>query len=110
MLLRIFPAPITLFLAAPLALDRMIKVVGTASCIIAQTLEPPPLFQRFFPADWSTILLRSFVEPFHASRMVLTIYVQILSGVIFFMLKQMARLNFLAHVLSGVHLKLPPRR
>ena len=51
-----FPVP-TLFLAAPLALDRMIKVAGTESYTIAQTLEPPLLFQRLFPADWSTILL-----------------------------------------------------
>ena len=43
-----FPVP-TLFLAAPLALDRMIKVAGTESYTIAQTLEPPLLFQRLFP-------------------------------------------------------------
>ena len=51
-----FPVP-TLFLAAPLALDRMITVAGTESYTIAQTLESPLLFQRLFPADWSTILL-----------------------------------------------------
>ena len=46
-----------LFLAAPLALERMIKVAGTESYTIAQTLKPLLLFQRLFPADWSTILL-----------------------------------------------------
>ena len=35
----------------------MIKVAGIESYTIAQTLELPLLFQRFFPADWSTILL-----------------------------------------------------
>ena len=57
-------APITLFLAAFLVLDRMITVARTESYTIAQTLEQPLLLQRLFPADWSPILLSySFTLP-----------------------------------------------